>query len=100
MTEIESTVIESPVEELLALEESLFESEPMLDRLRSGLVYTETVVYAAPAEFVADAPYQLAIVELDGGGRLTGRIEGDRVEIGDAVRFGEYRNGVPFFRKA
>jgi hypothetical protein len=62
MTEIESTVIESPVEELLALEESLVESEPLLDTLGSGIVYTETVVFAAPAEFVADAPYQLAIV--------------------------------------
>ncbi len=65
----------------------------------SGTIYTETVIFAAPEQFVADAPYQLAIVALDAGKRLTARIAGDRVAIGDAVDFAEYRNGVPFFRK-
>lgn len=64
-----------------------------------GVVYTETVIYAAPEQFVADAPYQLAIVTLDGGRRLTARISGDRVAIGDAVEFDQDRNGIPFFRK-
>ncbi len=63
------------------------------------MVYTETVIYAAPEQFVADAPYQLAIVTLDGGRRLTARISGDRVAIGDAVEFDQDRNGIPFFRK-
>ena len=66
----------------------------------SGIVYTETVVHAAPEQFVADAPYQLAIVTLESGKRLTARIEGDRVAIGDRVDFAEERNGIPFFRKA
>jgi uncharacterized OB-fold protein len=65
----------------------------------SGKVYTETVIYAAPEQFVADAPYQLAIITLDAGKRLTARVMGDRVAIGDAVDFAEFRNGVPFFRK-
>jgi uncharacterized OB-fold protein len=65
----------------------------------TGTVYTETVVHAAPAQFLADAPYQLAIVSLDGGGRRTVRILGERVTIGDAVEFAEDRNGVAFFRK-
>lgn len=64
-----------------------------------GEVYTETVVHAAPAEFVADAPYQLAIVSLDSGGRLTARIVGERVKIGDKVELAEERCGVQFFRK-
>jgi uncharacterized OB-fold protein len=64
-----------------------------------GTVYTETVVFAAPEQFVADAPYQLAIVSLDEGRRLTARIAGDRVQIGDPVEFVEFRDGVPFFRK-
>jgi hypothetical protein len=38
-------------------------------------------------------------VTLNGGGRLTARISGDRVAIGDAVEFAEDRNGIPFFRK-
>ncbi|HEY7338685.1 MAG TPA: OB-fold domain-containing protein [Bryobacteraceae bacterium] len=65
-----------------------------------GIVYTETVVHAAPAQFVADAPYQLAIVDLEGGERRTVRILGERVGIGDAVEFAEDRSGIAFFRKA
>ena len=68
--------------------------------MSGGTVYTETVVYAAPEQFVADAPYQLAIVSLAEGGRLTARIMGGRVQIGDAVEFAESRDGIPFFRKA
>jgi len=68
--------------------------------MKSGLVYTETVVHAAPEQFIADAPYQLAIVSLEEGGRLTARIDGDRVVIGDRVDFVADRNGIPFFRKA
>ncbi|HEV8042799.1 MAG TPA: OB-fold domain-containing protein [Bryobacteraceae bacterium] len=65
----------------------------------SGIVYTETVVYSPPEAYVNDVPYQLAIVELEGGRRLTGRIQGDRAQIGDHVSFVEFRNQVPFFRK-
>jgi uncharacterized OB-fold protein len=65
----------------------------------AGIIYTETVIFAAPEQFVADAPYQLAIVALDAGKRLTARIDGERVAIGDTVDFAEVRNGVPFFRK-
>ena len=67
--------------------------------MNTGIIYTETVVHAAPAEFVSDAPYQLAIVSLDSGGRLTARITGERVKIADKVELVEERDGVPFFRK-
>ncbi len=67
---------------------------------RSGTVYTETVVWSPPVEYVNDAPYQLAIVEQAEDGRVTARILGDRVQVGDAVEFVEDRNGVPYFRKA
>jgi uncharacterized OB-fold protein len=67
--------------------------------MKTGTVYTETVVHAAPEQFAADAPYQLAIVSLNEGGRITARISGQRVHIGDAVEWSEDRNGVPFFRK-
>jgi hypothetical protein len=68
--------------------------------MSNGIVYTETVVHAAPEQFVADAPYQLAIVSLDQGGRRTVRIAGDRVQIGDAVELIEERDGIAFFRKS
>jgi uncharacterized OB-fold protein len=67
--------------------------------MRSGTVYTETVIYSAPEAFVAEVPYQTAIVSLDAGGRVTGRILGDRVEIDDRVAEVEERDGVPYFRK-
>ena len=34
-----------------------------------GVVYTETMVFAPPEQFAADAPYQLAIVTLEDGKR-------------------------------
>jgi uncharacterized OB-fold protein len=67
--------------------------------MRTGTVYTETVIYSAPEAFAKDAPYQSAIVSLDGGGRVTGRILGDRVAIDDRVQEVEDRDGVPYFRK-
>jgi uncharacterized OB-fold protein len=68
--------------------------------MRSGTIYTETVIYSAPEAFAAEAPYQTAIVTLDAGGRVTARIAGERVQIGDRVSETESRDGVPFFVKA
>jgi uncharacterized OB-fold protein len=65
-----------------------------------GVVYTETVVHMAPPTFEKDVPYQVAIVSLDSGERVTGRIEGARVSIDDRVSLIETRDGVPFFRKS
>jgi uncharacterized OB-fold protein len=62
-------------------------------------VYTETVVWSPPEAFVKDVPYQVAIILLEDGGRVTARIAGDRVRIGDDVSFAEYRDGVPYYRK-
>ena len=66
----------------------------------TGIVYTETVVHSAPPAFEKDVPYQVAIVSLDGGGRVTARIEGERVAIDDRVALVDTRGGVPFFRKS
>ena len=63
-----------------------------------GTVYTETVVWSPPEAWAADAPYQIAIVELPDR-RLTVRIAGERVSVGDRVRFVEYRRDVPFFER-
>jgi uncharacterized OB-fold protein len=64
------------------------------------MVYTETVIHLAAEAFAQEVPFQTAIVTLDGGGRVTGRILGERVAIGDRVAEVELRGGVPFFRKA
>jgi uncharacterized OB-fold protein len=67
--------------------------------MRTGTVYTETVIHLAAEAFANDVPFQTAIVTLDGGGRVTGRILGERVAINDRVAEVEQRDGVPFFRK-
>jgi uncharacterized OB-fold protein len=59
----------------------------------TGVVYTSTVVAAAE-------PYQVAIVDLDNGGRATVRLEGPLARIGQRVEFIEERNGVPYYRFA
>lgn len=68
--------------------------------LGGGRVYTETVVHAPPESLMADAPYQIAIITLESGRRVTARILGERVAIDERVEFAEFRDGVPCFRKA
>ena len=67
--------------------------------LGRGAVYTETIVHSPPEAYLNDAPYQLAIVALDRGDRVTARILGPRVAIGDRVEYVEDRNGTPYFQK-
>lgn len=70
--------------------------------LHDGIVYTETIVHSPPEQFAADAPYQVAIVDVEGGRRTTVRIVGkephERARIGDRVTFVEERNGVAYYR--
>ncbi len=69
--------------------------------MRSGTVYTETVVHLAPDRFAGDVPYQVIIVSLDeAGGRITARVQGERVAIDDRVVETESLNGIPVFRKS
>ena len=51
-----------------------------------GRLHTYTVIYRTPnAEFAADCPYVLAIVELDEGPRLTARILGEAGDLPDGL---------------
>lgn len=65
----------------------------------TGTVYTETVVWSPPEQFASEAPYQIAIIDLEEGKRLTARIRGERVQIGDRVRLAEDRDGILYFEK-
>lgn len=65
----------------------------------TGVIYTETVIHSAPEAFLDEVPYQLVIVDLEDGTRVTGRIEGARVSIDDIVILAERRDGVPIFQK-
>jgi uncharacterized OB-fold protein len=57
-------------------------------------------LHAAAEPFEGDLPFQIAIIQLEEGPRLTVRIEGDRVEIDDEVRFVRERDGAKFFSLA
>ena len=65
-----------------------------------GIVYTETVVHMAPQTLTHLAPYQLVMVDLADGRRVTGRAEGDRVTIGDPVELATETDGVLIFRRS
>lgn len=58
-----------------------------VDQPTAGEVLSYTEVRTPPPAFEADAPYTIAIVELDSGARLTGRVRAayDEVAIGDRV---------------
>ena len=64
-----------------------------------GTVYSQTTLHAAAEPFEKDLPFQMAIVELEEGPRLTARIEGELVAIGDSVQAAREADGVWFFTK-
>jgi len=60
-----------------------------------------TILTVPGDEFLNDAPYAYVVVELEGGGRITGWMPSVRAEhevgIGDRVHYvPSYRNGVQF----
>jgi hypothetical protein len=60
----------------------------VVEQPRTGAVYSYTSVHTPPPAFEGEAPYTIAVVELDSGGRLTGRLDVpyEDVDIGDRVR--------------
>ena len=68
--------------------------------MRTGVVYTETIVHFAPERFAGDVPYQVIIVRLTDGGSVTARVAGDRLQIDDRVTEVPARDGIPYFRKS
>lgn len=68
-----------------------------------GKVVAFTILTVPGDEFVNDAPYAYVVVELDGGGRVTGWMPSVRaeheVEIGDRVHYVPgYKPGVQFIK--
>ena len=70
-----------------------------------GAVVAYTILAVPGDEFLNEAPYAYVVVELDGGGRITGwmpsvRSEAD-LQVGDRVHFApSYRPGVQFAKDA
>lgn len=71
----------------------------------TGRLVAFTVQTVPADEFLNEAPYAYAVVDLDGGGRVTGWISGVAAEtelaVGERVRFvRSYKPGVQFARIA
>lgn len=62
-----------------------------------GTVYSCTMLHASATPFEKNLPFQIAIIELEEGPRLTARIQGQKVKIGDKVKQVEEKNGVQVF---
>ena len=68
----------------------------------SGKVYSHSRVHVAPEQFKSIVPYYLAIIDLDDGPRLMGRLqvqEGDHVRIDAPVELVSAENGYVFALK-
>ena len=70
-----------------------------------GTIVVGTIVAVAADEFVNDAPYAYVLVELDGGGKISGwmpRVGSERaISPGTRVRFApSYKPGVQFAKDA
>jgi uncharacterized protein len=68
-----------------------------------GTIYTFTVIRVAPEAHQEDAPYPIAVVDLDGNLRLTARLEGAKegeIRIGQRVRFTHQDGKGHWFRLA
>jgi uncharacterized OB-fold protein len=70
-----------------------------------GRIVAFTVLNVPGDEFVNDAPYAYIVVELDGGGRVTGWMPSVRSEadlaLGERVQFSpSYKPGVQFVRES
>lgn len=66
-----------------------------------GKVVACTILTVPGDEFLNEAPYAYVVVDLDGGGRITGWMPSVRAEneiaIGDRVRYvSSYKSGVQF----
>ena len=65
-----------------------------------GTVYSCTMLQAASTPFEKSLPFQIAIIQLEEGPRLTVRIQGEKIKIGDKVKQVEEKNGVQVFSRA
>jgi uncharacterized OB-fold protein len=68
----------------------------------AGALLSWTVIRRPPAAFRAEGAYAVAVVELDAGIKVTGRLDAMDADgrLGARVVLAENRNGVPIFRLA
>jgi hypothetical protein len=63
-----------------------------------GLLVSTTTIRRAPTRFLADAPYVVAVVDLDCGARITGRaVDAEALSIDQPVVLVEEVDGIACF---
>ncbi|MGA0598476.1 Zn-ribbon domain-containing OB-fold protein [Enterovirga sp. CN4-39] len=67
----------------------------------SGSLVSWTTIRRAPTRFKGQAPYTIAVVDLDAGVRVTGRLRGDleRLKVGSPVAAVALESGAYMFEE-
>lgn len=66
-----------------------------------GTIYTYSTVHVPLASLQKEAPYTIAIVDIEGGCKVTGRIletSSEKLSVGAAVEVAEVKEGVYVFK--
>ncbi len=66
-----------------------------------GILYTYSTVHVPLSSLEKEAPYTVAIVDIEGDCKITGRViesSPDKLSIGAPVEVAEVRDGVCFFK--
>lgn len=63
-----------------------------------GVIYSHTRIYATSEKFSNQVPYDVILVELENGLKITARIETNGVEIGKQVELSHLDNSVYWFK--
>jgi len=63
----------------------------------TGSIYSYTTIRVAGGKFASQLPYTVVLVDLDGGLRVTARLEGDQASIGQRVQLNRVDESTYWF---
>lgn len=74
-------------------------SDHMVEKKHTGAgsIYSYTVIRVAAGKYQSQLPYIVGLVELDGGLRVTARLEGDQAAIGQRVKLSRVEESIYWF---
>ncbi|MBT2655106.1 OB-fold domain-containing protein [Bacillus sp. ISL-18] len=63
----------------------------------TGSIYSYTTIRVAAGKYEPQLPYIVALVELEGGLRVTARLEGEQASIGQYVKMNRVEESIYWF---